>query len=142
MRGNNRPSMHTNILCNTRYSIVHKLSNKQNAKMICRFDKLSHNYEHWKLIGHPCIWFQSAHDWTWPHQLWRLCYGPDKWNLNAVRGNRYSQWSMDILYTHGLYHMQPLWYNPWMCIYSTKYTYGSYRIVLLYLLLKRNIVGN
>ena len=53
--GNNRPPMHANILCNTRYSIVHKLSNKQNAKIICRFDRLSHNYEHWKLIGHPCI---------------------------------------------------------------------------------------
>ena len=27
-------------LCYTRYSIVHKLSNKQSAKMICRFDRL------------------------------------------------------------------------------------------------------
>ena len=45
-------------------SIVQKLSNKQSAKVICRFDRLRtahvHSkrqkaYEHWKLIGHPCI---------------------------------------------------------------------------------------
>ena len=29
-----------NILCYIRYSIVQKLSNKQSAKVICRFDKL------------------------------------------------------------------------------------------------------
>ena len=42
MRGNYRPPMHANILCNTRYSIVQKLSDKQSAKVICRFDRLSH----------------------------------------------------------------------------------------------------
>ena len=29
-----------NVLCNTRCSIVQKLSNKQSAKVICRFDRL------------------------------------------------------------------------------------------------------
>ena len=30
-----------NISCSTRYSIVQKLSNKQSAKVICRFDRLT-----------------------------------------------------------------------------------------------------
>ena len=29
-----------NVFCNTRYSIVQKLSNKQSAKVTCRFDRL------------------------------------------------------------------------------------------------------
>ena len=33
-----------NILCYTRYSVVQKLSNKQNAKVIYRFDRLRTSY--------------------------------------------------------------------------------------------------
>ena len=38
---NNRPVTHANILCNTRCSILQKLSIKQSAKVIfiCRFDR-------------------------------------------------------------------------------------------------------
>ena len=49
-----------NILCYTRYSIVQKLSNKQYAKVICRFDRLitaqskrQKVYEHWKTYQPP-----------------------------------------------------------------------------------------
>ena len=34
-----RPAMQ-NVLCYTRYCIVQKSSNKQSAKVICRFDRL------------------------------------------------------------------------------------------------------
>ena len=31
---------HKNISCNTRYSVVEELSNKQSAKVICRFERV------------------------------------------------------------------------------------------------------
>ena len=42
---NNRLTHMQNILFCTRYSIVQKLSNKQSAKVICKFDRLrtAHN---------------------------------------------------------------------------------------------------
>ena len=53
----------------TRYSIVQKLSNKQSAKVICKFDRLrtAHNkrykklYEHWKAYWLPMHLLHSAH---------------------------------------------------------------------------------
>ena len=37
---NNWLPTHANILCNVRHSKVQKLSNKQSARVICRFDRL------------------------------------------------------------------------------------------------------
>ena len=57
---NNRPPMHANILCCTRYCTMQTLSNKQSAKMICRFDSLEKHtgrdkkpYERWKAYSPP-----------------------------------------------------------------------------------------
>ena len=57
-----------NILCYTRYSIVHKLSNKQSTKVICRFDRFrtAHSKRQrshmsiGNLIGRPHISLDSA----------------------------------------------------------------------------------
>ena len=45
---NNQPPTHTKFLCNTRYTIVQKVSNKQSTKVICRFDRLrtAHDKRH------------------------------------------------------------------------------------------------
>ena len=47
------------LMCNTRYSIVQKLSNKQSAKVICRFDRLTTAHSK-RLISHMSIWNLSA----------------------------------------------------------------------------------
>ena len=66
MRWKINGSPHTkNILCNTRYSIVQNLNNKQSAKVICRFDRLitAHSKRQTsymsirKLIGHHTFYY-------------------------------------------------------------------------------------